>query len=109
MGGGPSLRRSVLHSRPGARYRGLMRNPWKISTLVLAAGFATLLARDAFVTPAAADPQPKMQAALDLLNSAHAALEGATSDKGGHRVKAMKLVKSAIIQVEKGIKFDNKH
>ena len=36
-----------------------------------------------------ADPQPKMQEALDHLKQAKAALQAATSDKGGHRVKAI--------------------
>jgi hypothetical protein len=60
--------------------------------------------------PAAfADPQPKMREALDLLRGAKAALEAATADKGGHRVKAIEKVNEAIVQVEKGIEFDNKH
>jgi len=50
-----------------------------------------------------------MQDALSSLNSALGSLQTATSDKGGHRVKAIALTKSAIEQVEKGIKFDNKH
>ena len=55
-----------------------------------------------------ADPQPKMQEALDHLKAAKAALQAATSDKGGHRVKAIDKVNDAIEQVEKGIAFDNK-
>ena len=56
-----------------------------------------------------ADPQPKMKEALEALKNAKAALKDATSDKGGHRVKAIELVDKAIEQVEKGIAFDNKH
>ena len=59
--------------------------------------------------PAAfADPQPKMQEALEHLKAAKAALQAATSDKGGHRVKAIDKVNDAIEQVEKGIAVDNK-
>jgi len=47
--------------------------------------------------------QPHMQAALQHLNSAKAQLQKATSNKGGHRVKAISLVKQAIDEVQKGI------
>ena len=47
--------------------------------------------------------QPHMQRALDLLREARASLEAATSDKGGHRVKAIGYVNNAIDEVKKGI------
>jgi len=47
--------------------------------------------------------QPHMQAALDALRSAQTNLEKATADKGGHRAKAMDLVKQAIDEVKLGI------
>ena len=47
--------------------------------------------------------QPHMQRALDLLRDAKANLEAATSDKGGHRVKAIGYVNNAIDEVQKGI------
>ncbi len=56
-----------------------------------------------------ADPQPKMKEALEHLRNAKAALQSATADKGGHRVKAIEKVNEAIEQVEKGIAFDNKN
>ena len=56
-----------------------------------------------------AEPQPHMKAALALLETAHAQLQKATPDKGGHRVKALELVGQAIEEVKKGIAFDNKH
>lgn len=56
-----------------------------------------------------ADPQPKMKEALEHLKKAKDALQAATHDKGGHRVKAVEKVNEAIDQVEKGIAFDNKH
>jgi len=55
-----------------------------------------------------AEPQPKMKEALEHLRQAKAALQAATADKGGHRVKAIEKVDEAITQVEKGIEFDNK-
>ena len=65
----------------------------------------------AVVKPAtvqAAD-QPAMEAALSSLREAHRLLSVGSPDKGGHRVKAMQLVKDAIIQVEKGISYDRHH
>lgn len=53
--------------------------------------------------------QPRMQAALDALKIAQRELQAATSDKGGHRAKALALVNQAITQVERGIKFDRRH
>ena len=58
---------------------------------------------------ASADPQPKMQTALAELKAAAKSLAEANHDKGGHRAKALELTRSAIDQVEAGIKFDNRH
>jgi hypothetical protein len=53
--------------------------------------------------------QPRMQAALDKLQSARSNLEAASDDKGGHRVKALEQVNKAIDQVKKGIEYDRTH
>lgn len=58
---------------------------------------------------AAVADQPHMQAALDALRLAKRELEQATTDKGGHRARAIGLVDQAIAQVEKGIEFDRRH
>ena len=50
-----------------------------------------------------APDQPHMTAALAALESAKNNLERATSDKGGHRAKALDFVKDAISEVKKGI------
>jgi hypothetical protein len=47
--------------------------------------------------------QPHMTAALAALESAKNNLERATGGKGGHRAKAISLVKDAIDEVKKGI------
>ena len=47
--------------------------------------------------------QPHMQRALDNLRQAKNNLEAATSDKGGHRKKAIGYVNDAIDQVKKGM------
>ena len=49
--------------------------------------------------------QPHMQNALNALENAKDSLEKASSDKGGHRVKALGFVKDAIDEVKKGIDF----
>lgn len=58
---------------------------------------------------AKAADQPHMQSALEALRTAQSQLHEATSDKGGHRVRAEKLVHDAIAEVEKGIEFDRHH
>ena len=47
--------------------------------------------------------QPHMQASLTALNNAKANLDKANADKGGHRGKAIDLVKAAIDEVNLGI------
>jgi hypothetical protein len=81
-----------------------MRNPWKPTSFVLAGLLAASLGNSAL-----ADRQPLMKDALANLKQAATALKNASHDKGGHRAKALELTNQAIDQVEKGIKFDNKH
>lgn len=52
---------------------------------------------------AGAPDQPHMQNALNALENAKDNLNRATADKGGHRAKAIDLVKDAISEVKKGI------
>jgi len=49
--------------------------------------------------------QPHMQAALDHLRAARSELEAASSNKGGHRERAIDLVDQAISEVKAGIDF----
>jgi len=51
--------------------------------------------------------QPHMQAALNHLMDAQRNLQAATSDKGGHRKKALDYVDKAISEVNKGIAAGN--
>ncbi|MFO0755803.1 MAG: hypothetical protein U0359_04900 [Byssovorax sp.] len=83
-------------------------NPWKVSTVVFAGALAFVVG-GSMIKNADAEPQPHMVAALETLKVAHNQLDKATADKGGHRVKAMALVKDAIEEVKAGIDFDNKH
>jgi hypothetical protein len=50
-----------------------------------------------------------MRAALEHLRAAQRELAQADKDKGGHRVRAEQLTNQAIQQVEKGMKYDNRH
>ena len=56
-----------------------------------------------FAIVATSPDQPHMQRALELLRDAKSNLEAATSDKGGHRVRAIGFVNTAIDEVRKGI------
>jgi opacity protein-like surface antigen len=53
--------------------------------------------------------QPRMQAARNDLQKARAELRAGSSDKGGHRNKAIGYVDSAISEVAAGIRFDRRH
>ena len=62
------------------------------------------------VAIAGANPdQPMMQAARGDLQTAKRELQAAIADKGGHRVKAIRLVNSAIAEVNAGIAYDRRH
>jgi 2-iminoacetate synthase ThiH len=56
-----------------------------------------------FANTRAEAAQPHMDAALANLEAALEQLEVAAHDKGGHRVKAIALVKEAISETKKGI------
>ena len=53
--------------------------------------------------------QPYMQEALRDLENARRELQQAARNKGGHRMSAMSLINHAIVEVNKGIKFDRRH
>jgi hypothetical protein len=54
-----------------------------------------------------AKQEPHMAAALGHLHEAEAELQKATPNKGGHREKAMQLVKQAESETEQGVAFYN--
>ena len=61
------------------------------------------VASGAFAAGLAYAAQPHMEAALNALLTAQTELKVAEHNKGGHRVKALELVNSAIAQVQAGI------
>jgi hypothetical protein len=62
-----------------------------------------------FVAGQLSAAQPQMQSALRHLRSAKGDLNRATTDKGGHRARAIELVEQAISEVEKGIAYDRRN
>ena len=73
------------------------------------AAFFTLLFIVAFAIGCASSGQPHMAAARDQLVAARADLQAATSDKGGHRERAIALIDDAIAQVDRGMEFARTH
>ncbi|MEK6333948.1 MAG: hypothetical protein AABM67_03305 [Acidobacteriota bacterium] len=71
--------------------------------------FASLLVLSSVIIATALPDQPFMQAARGDLNTARNELQKANANKGGHRVKAIGLVNSAIAEVNAGIAFDRQH
>ena len=63
----------------------------------------------AFIAGQLSADQPQMRSALTNLKQARANLERATSDKGGHRERALRLTNEAIEEVERGIAYDRRH
>ncbi|HXD32403.1 MAG TPA: hypothetical protein VN643_14880 [Pyrinomonadaceae bacterium] len=57
----------------------------------------------------AAPDQPKMREARQHLVAARTALQRADANKGGHRMKAIGYVNSAIAEIDLGIRFDRRN
>ena len=68
--------------------------------------FVTLIFLCGWFSSQALAGQPHMQAALAALGTAENQLVKAAPDKGGHRAKALALVRQAKIQVKAGIAYD---
>jgi hypothetical protein len=77
--------------------------------LAVAAGAGALLSGTAEAARVRRERQPKMQGALTALRRAEKELQTAEHDKGGHREKALDLVRKAISEVEAGIAYDRTH
>lgn len=63
---------------------------------------ASTITGEAFAFASSPD-QPHMQRALELLRQARSNLEAASTDKGGHRNRAIAFVNNAVDEVKKGI------
>ena len=71
--------------------------------------FAAVLLLVTVAIAGAIPDQPMMQAARADLQTAKRELQAAIADKGGHRVNAIRLVNSAIAEVNAGIAYDRRH
>jgi hypothetical protein len=104
----------LLPEFPGTRYARGRYQPGEISmnskikTGLVVSAFAATLSAGVFIGQAFAD-QPHMQSALDALRTARSELQAAEANKGGHRVKALNYVNSAIDEVRAGIEFRRDH
>jgi len=87
-----------------ATERSLGANPLRraVAGLALALAVAAAFAVGCASTGAA---QPHMRNALDELRAARGELDRAEADKGGHRVRAIELVDSAIAEVQAGMDY----
>ena len=73
-------------------------------TALVAAAFVAAMGAAFYVGQASAD-QPHMQTALDALRTARSELNMATPNKGGHRVRAIGFIDSAIYEVKAGMEY----
>ena len=76
----------------------------KLSKTVLVTAGSALFAVGIF-TGQALGYQEHMHAALDALRTARHELQIAMTNKGGHRVEALRLVNQAIDEVQEGIDY----
>lgn len=85
-----------------------MVNVWKVSTVALAVALGVSVGGGAIRT-ASAEPQPRMEDALNKLQEAKGWLDRAMDDKGGHRIKAIEHINAAIEETKAGIRYANEH
>jgi hypothetical protein len=78
----------------------------KVGTAVV---FSVLAGSAGLMAGASIASQPRMESALDHLNAAERDLQAATSDKGGHRNRALDLTRQAQAQVRKGMRYDRRN
>jgi hypothetical protein len=83
--------------------------PRRVSLRVLAVALPALVLMTAAFKVGEHVGQPHMVAAKTALISAQKHLTEAEPDKGGHREKAMDLVKQAIDEVQAGIDYAKHH
>lgn len=72
------------------------------------AGAALATAVVGSADPAAAD-QGNMEHAIDLCNKAIDALQAAPDNKGGHKHRAIQMLKTTIEEIQAGIEYANAH
>lgn len=83
-------------------------NKWKVTSFLFAGLLVTSIGFN-MQQHAAAEPQPRMHAALHNLEQALDDLKSAEHDKGGWRAAAIRSTETAIKETHRGIEFDNHH
>ena len=83
------------------------RRPTRREAIGLGAAAAAAAGVTLAAGPAQARRQPNMHEAIKHLRKAEAALERSSTDKGGHRKRAIDLVREAIRETERGIRYAN--
>jgi len=81
----------------------------RLRTFVASSLVATVAAGAGLFAGYTVAAQPQMESALGHLEAAERDLQQATHDKGGHRDRALELVRQAEHQVREGMKFDKRH
>ena len=81
----------------------------KRRSLLIGAALAGAFFASVVLVAAAYEDQPLMTSAMQELREAEQALLKADHDKGGHRVKAIELIRQAQREVQAGIDYDNTH
>lgn len=67
--------------------------------------FLAVVLASGFVAGRAHAAQPHMTAAITHLRNARHELEAAVADKGGHRERALAIIRDAIAEVQAGIDY----
>jgi len=78
-------------------------NNSKISVMLIMVSVMLLFSQSVF-----AKRQPAMENSLRALDNAERILKKALPNKGGHRVRALRLIQKAKIEIRKGIDFANR-
>ena len=86
-----------------------MKSRRELGLLATGGAIAAALVVSTKSASAQAEAQPNMVRAREALNSALESLRTAADDKGGHKGKAIRLIESAIAEVDAGIHFANRH
>ncbi len=94
---------AALRNKGGHRAQAIVYINSAISEVNAGIGFDRRNNHALLATLGSSPDQPHMQRALELLRGAKSNLEAASSDKGGHRLKAIGYVNNAIDEVKKGI------
>jgi hypothetical protein len=87
-----------------------MKNPWKLTTLILALALMVALGLPLIGSANAHDMrQPHMKAALTATSTALRQLNKSAPNKAGHRAKAVVHLNAARSEIMKGIEAGAKH